>query len=264
MDSDNTLDLSNTSGEEDLLAALGGGTPWLDDSTTEPPKEETPTEAVTDTTVDDTDALNAPADVQDEDISRVLSSPRVQAQLRDLFNRNSGQAVAEARQLWEAELARRAAEEEDLLLDDEEYGRRIRTAQKLTPQLTQAQQAGYMQGQTESFRMTIGAIWQIDELKALPDAEKATLDPADPKFGSYPQYVDAVINKVADVRARKLAEKMAKDMTDARVQSELSKFRKSSPSPLSVAGPSGGPSPIVDFDKMSGDDLFKLAFADKK
>jgi hypothetical protein len=121
----------------------------------------------------------------------------------------------------------------------------------MAPVLQQAQAAGYAQAQTRFLTEGISSVWtSIPELAQLDDAQKAQLNPADPKFTSYGAYINALVDAAATVKA----------MSDAQVADQVNKLRKGLPNVGSVSGPAGAPGPIIDIDRMSGTELLNAAF----
>lgn len=268
---ENTPDLESTTGYEDLRAALGATAPWdgdesTDDESVEESTNETPknsSDATDVTTQSPEDDAAAP---DDEEIGRVLKHPGVQERLRQNYQQGVLQAVnravAEARRLWDAELAQRASQEEELLLDDEEYGRRIREQQKIQPVLQRAQAAGYARAQQEFFHLGVGSVFEaVPELKTLDNSKRAELNPMDPKYRTYGEYVNALVDYVANQRAEKLAQSRADAIVQARLADARTKDRKHTPSPRGVPGPASAPGPIIDVDQMSGEQLLRAAFS---
>jgi len=241
-------DLSKSSGWDDLRAAFADvedapvtETPVVEDPTAEVAPEPTPTGP----------------ELTNEEIGRVLQDPRAVAQLQQGY----AQALVNARQLWEAELQQRRLQEEEILLDDEEVGKRFRAQQQMEPVIRQAQAAGYAQAQTKFITEGIASVWQtVPELSQLDETAKAALNPADPKYTSYGAYMNALVDAAAAVRAEKQAKTLAKTMADARVADEVNKLRKGLPNVQGVSGPAGAPGPIIDIDRMSGSQLLEAAF----
>ena len=257
-------DLTETSADDDLRAALGDGrAPWESD---DPVEDAAPDPSVSTPVGDTQSPPNEDAAPSPEEISKVLGHPDVQARLRTEFQKVAGseaqRAAATERARLEYEAQVRKAQEDDLLLDDEEYGRRMRDQQKQAPVLQQAHQAGYTKAQADFFQLGVGSIWQtVPELKELDAAKKNELDPMNPKFRTYGDYINAVVDVAAGSRATKLAQAMAQDIAKAQTASELTKLRKSAPGYRAPAGPASAPGPIIDLDKMTGDELLKKAFA---
>lgn len=256
------LDLSQTSAAEDFAKAF----PDDDDDIAEevltpdePSEDENPTDGE-----EPTDAPDAPADANSEDISRVLQHPELQARIREAFARGNAESLRLARLQWEAE-QRRAREEEDLaLLDDEEYGKRLREQQQTQPIIQRAQAQGYARAQQEFFQNAVGSVWQtVSELKTLPEDKRRALDPTNPEFRTYGDYISRLVDTVSNLRAEARAKEMADKIVEARLADERTKSRRENPGPRGVPGPASGPGPIVDLDKMSGEELLRSYFNSK-
>lgn len=248
-------DLTTSSGWDDLRSAFGS--PFEETPATETPVETTGTnsEPTAETTPEVTP--DASTELSDEEIQRVLADQRFRTQL----NASYTQSLIQARQLWEQELQARRLQEEELLLDDEELGQRVRAQQQMAPILNQARQEGFAQAQATFINQGIADMWaRIPELNQLDQSVKATLNPADPRFQSYGEYVGAVVNAVAETKARTMAERMAKEMAEAQVAAKVAELRKGLPNISSPSGPAGAPGPIIDVGRMSGSELLKQYF----
>ena len=249
---DTPLDLSTTSGIDDLRAAF---TP-----SSEAPKTPEASSSDSDGSAGDEGegAPEAPAGDGSSDFSEVLKNPQFQAQLRTA----QAQLLAQQRALWEQEQTAKQREEEELLLSDEEIGRRQRLQKELEPHLNRFRSEGYAQAQMDFLRSGIGDVWQkVPELKGMDVSERQKFNPTDPKWGSYGEYMEAVINHVANARAEKLATKRAEKLAKAKTSQALDEFRKAQPNPSGVPGAASAPGRIVDVDKMSGKDLLRAAFS---
>jgi hypothetical protein len=247
------IDLS-TSGLDDLRAAFAE-TPSEGTTDTEsaPGTENTSTEEGPGT---QTGALEASA-VSEEDISRVFQDPRVVTMLQQA----QGQSMAQARKLWENELQALREQEEALLLDDEEVGKRVREQQRMEPVLTRARAEGYARAQQDFVANGIGDLWQkVPELRELDRSEKAKYDPTLPTWKTMGEYLNAVVDVAAAKRSEKLATAKAKELAKAMTADELNKFRKNQPSPAGVPGHGREVGKIVDIDSMSGKDILRAAF----
>jgi hypothetical protein len=260
MDPDtNQPDLEETSGLEDLRSALGGGAPWEEETTPDSPS--TPETPVSDSGNTVESEGDEPQELSDDDVAKVLSNARVQAQLKAQYEQGFKQAapalVARAREIWEQEQLRQRQEEDEALLDDEEIGKRLRQQKELEPIVRRAQAAGMAQAQQDFFQNAVGSVWNVvPELQNLPDNAKQNLHPLNPNFRTYGDYINAIIDVAAEQRAAKKAE----SLVEAAKASELSRIRKNSPSPAGPSGPASGPGPIIDVERMSGDALLKAAF----
>lgn len=270
MDEEQDQTQEETSGEEDLKSAFGATAPWESDEssaaegdTTDEDTEDGDGEGDSDTTPDEGSTENADLGPDEETLRKVLSDARVQNQLRSLLEQRTAEQLAAARAAWEVEQELQRAREEEALLDDEEYGKlvRERSTQRTGPSVLAAEQAGFERAQQEFFNMAVTSVWSdVEELKSLPDAKRAELDPANPAYNTYGKYISAVIDTAAAARAVKIAEKMANEMVEAKMADRLSQMRKAKPSPATVSGPSKPPGPLVNLETMSGDQLLKAAF----
>lgn len=266
MEENTTYDLANTDAMADLRNAFASENDEVEEGET--PVVEAAVETIVETPAEDTndgapsDVPDASADPSDEEISRLLAHPQLQSRIRDAFQRGNSEAIRIARMQWEADQARQQAEEDDALLDDEEFGRRQREQQRLSPVLTQAQQSGYARAQQDFFNHAVTTVWtNVEELRSLPESEKRALDPTSPEFKTYGEYINRLVDVAATKRAEARASVLAEDLVTARVASELAKLRKGEASPRSVSGPASGPGPIVDVETMTGSQLLTAAFS---
>ena len=243
----------STSGIDDLRAAFA----------------DAPSEAVAPAASTDAPSTDEPAaegepptapeagSISDEDISRVFKDPKVVQALQEA----QGRSMAQARQLWEMELQRVREEEEALLLDDEEVGRRTREQQRMAPVLNQARAEGYARAQQEFVMHGIGDLWQkVPELRDLDADTKRQYDPTLPTWKSMGEYMNAIVDVAAAKRSEKLADKKAKELAKAMTASELNKFRQGQPSPAGVPGHGREVGKIIDVDNMTGKDILRSAF----
>lgn len=259
-----------TTGIEDLRAAFADS-PSKDSNTSAPDettgdskadakadaKQDTPADGATGK--DASGAPEAPSGPSDEDLAKVFQDPRVVQQLREA----QGRAMAQARQLWEQEQAEARRKEEELLLDDEEIGKRVRAQQQAEPILNQARAEGYARAQQEFVLQGIGSIWNdVPELKEMDSAAKAKYDPMLPTWKTFGEYINAIVDVAANSRSQKLAEKKAKEIAKAMTAEQLNSFRKTQPNPAGVPGHGSAVGKIYDVDAMSGKDLFRAAFSD--
>jgi uncharacterized protein with von Willebrand factor type A (vWA) domain len=257
---ESTHDLSSTTGIEDLRAAFG--VDYAEESDTSSTEDSTPasTEAGAPVTDEEDDGVpNAPAAFSDEDLSKVFRDPRVVNQLRDAQARS----LSQARQMWERELQAQREADEELLLDDEEIGRRERAKKAVEPILNGARAEGYARAQQEFVLHGIGDIWnQVPELKGLDAQTKAQYDPTSPTWKTFGEYINAIVDLAANKRSEKLAGTKAKAIAEAKTRDEMNKFRKTQPNPAGAPGNGSAVGKIFDVDKMSGKELMRRAFGE--
>ena len=216
----------------------------------DPPKEEdgSPKEPDESPTTDDLD---------DETVRRVLAQSNVQNALRSV----AAQQEATLRANLREELRMERQKEDETLLSDEELGQRKRKADEMSGPLEIAKQDGYNTAQQDFMNLGLADVWnQVDELKDLPEAERQSLNPKSAQFKSMGEYISALVDTAAGIRANKLVEEKAKSMAETMVQEEMREFRSKQPNPEGVSGPSSPPDENIDRDGMLGLDLLKRAF----
>lgn len=196
--------------------------------------------------LEDAAGVTADAPVPDAPVVDPLDTPEVQAAVE----RKLREAL-EARERAAREEAQRKYLES---LPDDQYGRVMRQhvaniAREQTA-LEAAKVAVYQEGLT-------GAMKAIPELANLTTEETAKFDPR--KFPSFAEFAGAMIQHAAEVRAKKLAEPLAKTHLEALKASELAKLQAEYPT-APRPGPSGPDALGVDTSKMSGIDLLRASF----
>lgn len=246
-------ELSSTSGMDDLRAAFA--------SSSEESGSPAPESSIDSGDEGDQDgAPKAPVadDITDEDLSKVFQNPRVVQMLRQA----QGQTLAQQRALWEQEQLQRQRADEEALLSDEEIGQRVRQQKQIEPIANQLRAEGYSKAQMDFLRQGIGSVWEaVPELKDMDPQERQKFNPTDPKFASYGDYMNTVIEHVANARAEKLAAKRAEKLAKVQTRAALDEFRKSQPNPAGVPGAGSAPGRIIDVDKMSGKQILEAAFS---
>ncbi len=195
--------------------------------------------------------------LDDETIRRVLAQPNVQTALRSVAATQEANLRAELAQ----EVQTDRQKDEELLLSDEELGQRKRQQEAMAEPLNNAKQEGYNAAQQDFMNLGIGDIWnQVEELKSLPEADRQSLDPRSSQFKSMGEYVSALVDTAATIRADKLVQEKAQKLADTMVQEEMREFREKQPNPEGVSGPTSPPNRDIDYENATGLDLLKKAF----
>ncbi len=196
-------------------------------------------------------------DLDDETVRRVLAQSNVQNALRSV----AAQQEATLRANLTQELQTERLKEDESLLSDEELGQRKRRADEMSGPLESAKQDGYNTAQQDFMNLGLADVWNhVDELKSLPEAERQNLNPKSTQFKSMGEYISALVDTAANIRAEKLVETKAKSMAETMVQEEMREFRAKQPNPEGVSGPSSPPDDNIDQEGMLGLDLLKRAF----
>ena len=200
----------------------------------------------------------APPEWSEEDLGRALTDPRVVSQLQQFIVERD----AMIRRQFELEQSQARAREEEALLSDEELGARVRATASQAPLVTAAQAQGYARAQQDMIRLGIGDVWEsVPELKEMSPAERAALDPMNPKFRSMGSYFNALVDVAADRRAEKAANQKAKVLADAMVKDRLAKARKDTPGTQGPTGQGQSVRNLIDVNRMSGREILDRAFS---
>lgn len=234
--------------------------PTDEDDDTSPPKDELLSEDPPKDDEDDSpkESEESPQDdLDDETVRRVLAQANVQTALRSVAAQQESTIRANLKQ--ELQLERQT--EDESLLSDEELGQRKRRADEMAGPLNVAKQDGYNTAQQDFMNLGIADVWNhVEELKGLSETDRQSLNPKSSQFKSMGEYISALVDKAADIRAEKLVEKKARSMADVLVQEEMREFREKQPNPDGVSGPSSPPDKNIDYEGASGLELLKRAF----